>query len=718
MKNHHKILIAFIDLKFNMGKKNLISYLKGNPSPTIERNKLDELTSYGNLYDLKEIEIQDLVEILISKKYLEILEIPGGFKVVGITKKGELERIEKLFEIKKEDLEKQENNCNSNSTNFSSKIYNLKNEKITNEEKITFEKYDNFLNGFNEFQKKSIIQNEKNLLCIAGPGTGKTSVLTKRIEFLNKYKNVEEKEILAITFTKKAKNEMKKRLELNGIKKVRIETFNSFCEKVIRTYSHLIYGNIQSRVLEFIDKIKITNDILKKLNIKKDYLIDNYFTKNQISQKGYDNLFFTLMNDFFSIIDIYKLSDKGIIKEFFLKDKTNKKFFTKQIYKIICEINKEVKNRNLRDFSDQILEVNKFFDKTENKKYIPNFKHILVDEFQDINYSQFKLLTLIYKENIFGVGDPRQSIYHWRGSSLKFLDKFLIEFKDTKIIFLKNNYRSNKNIIEFSNLLIEKLKLPNIIHTIKNKEENSIFSIECQTEKNERQIIIDSIKNSKNDLSEIFVLARTNKILEKFGEELSKEKIPFEIKNEEGISKKKVGNLTNKSKLILATIHSIKGQEAKEVYLMGVSSNNFPNKVQDTGILSLVKSDFSYDKYSEELRLFYVAVTRAKEKLIFTYTSNLTPFLTDEMLNLIKSNKTKNKKSFTNEFENPIKNALKVWRFEKAEKLGVPVYMIISNKAIDEISQNLPKNNLELQEINGIGPQKILKYGREILNLI
>ena len=204
---------------------------------------------------------------------------------------------------------------------------------------------------------------------------------------------------------------------------------------------------------------------------------------------------------------------------------------------------------------------------------------------------------------------------------------------------------------------------------------------------------------------------------------LEKKGIEFSIKNNEDYK-----SLNENSKITLSTIHSIKGMEADLVILLDVSSNSYPNKAVDNDVLSVVKENLNYDKFSEELRLLYVGITRAKKNLILTYQSKLSIFLTDEILeklNLSQKRKIKKNllndltsKNISNEDENVLKSLLKNYRSEKAKELDVPSYIIFSNKTLDDLIDKIPKNKNELNLIYGLGPQKILKYGDDIIELI
>lgn len=737
-QTHILILKSFDELKFNLGKKTLIEFLKGNPNPTIERNNLDELNSYGCLFknDLETIEIT--INQLIKEEYLKSELIRGGFTVINRTNKGIKEIIEKKFILKeiKNNIEKVE-------------IFSQET-KITKEDEKLFEVFKFFLEKYNNEQKKAIISNEKYILSIAGAGSGKTTILIKRIEFLNKFKSINQKEILAITFTKKAKEEMKKRLEKLKLFNIHVETFNSFCEKKLKEKGKLIY-NKEVRVIQYRDKIQLVNFALNKLKLNLESISENYFNKKQLKEKNKDELFFIFVNDIYSIIDYYKNKEKKIDNFYKKENNLMKRNIAKKI-KEICEIvETEMKNKGIRDFSDQILDTLRLFK--ENPNEIPHFKHILIDEFQDINKPQFKLIKLIKSENIFAVGDPRQAIYGWRGSDIKYILNFPKEFENSQIINLKQNYRSYPQIVEIFNKAIEPMGLINLIaskkedkieeekeeereeiknkikYTNNEKERNKkikqrVFLIEHSNENQEKIFILEAIKNSKSPRNEIFILARTNRILENYADYLSKNKIPYTIKSEEEY---KNGN-PKIDEVVLATVHSIKGMEAKEVYLISANSLSFPNKVTDNFVFSLVKKNNSIkDKESEELRLFYVALSRAKEKLIISHTGNFSKFITKEMISKIdikQKNKTlfefenKNTSKLNKNSETVLKSLLKNWRSEKSEKLNLPLYMIISNTCIEELSKRQPKYKEDLFYINGLGESKINKFGSEILEII
>ncbi|MEM0465813.1 MAG: ATP-dependent helicase [Candidatus Pacearchaeota archaeon] len=503
-------------------------------------------------------------------------------------------------------------------------FFNLENNIITDKERIIFNELDFYLKNYNDEQKKAIVSNEKRILCIAGAGTGKTSVLTKRIEFLVKYRGVKSEKILAITFTKKAKEEMQKRLINLGIK-THVETFNSFCEKILKKYGNIIYGK-HVKVMNYEDKVISLNHVLSFLNININTAIDKYFSEFQKKNKEINDLYNIFMDDCFFILDYFKLKNKDIYD--FSQDASFSK--DKEISKIIYLICKNLKNyMNLygfRDYTDQIIDCIKYFK--ENKNNIPYFYHILVDEYQDINSIQVELLDLLSPDNLFVVGDPRQSIFGWRGSNIKFILNFKDKYKDSEVIVLSKNYRSNNHIVKFMNACIKDLNFPDISHSFENKKQISILNFD--NENQEFLFVIDKILKSKIPRNEIFILARTNRQINELSKIMKQMSIKHIVKTDETSN----SIIETRDDITLATIHSIKGLEAEMVFLIGANEQNFPCKTQDHPIIDLIKIE-EYNTEEEEKRLFYVAISRAKNILYITYTGKKpTRFINKEMFEI------------------------------------------------------------------------------------
>jgi superfamily I DNA/RNA helicase len=495
---------------------------------------------------------------------------------------------------------------------------------ITEQDKVLFAELKPFLSKFNDEQKKAIISQGKNILCIAGAGSGKTTVLTKRIEFLIKYQGIDPKKILAITFTRKAKEEMKKRLFSQGIN-THVETFNSFCEKVLGLYWKNVYGR-PTRMINYNHKVMLIMSALESLGITMDEAVKIYFEDSQKRNKDTEELSNLFMNDCFFIIDYFKVKNKEIY-DFSSECDFDHKEAAKMIYEICRHLKQQIALSGLRDYTDQVLDVIRFFK--ENPERIPRFEYVLVDEYQDVNDSQIDLLELLNPANLFCVGDPRQSIFGWRGSKISHILDFKKKYPEAEIIALTRNYRSNKQIVEFMNRTISHMNLPDLVHDFEG--ENEIFLNKFDSENEEYEFVVSKIIKSEIPREKIFALARTNRQILDLSEKLRQKQIPCTIKTDE-VNRpifEKPGHVT------LATIHAIKGLEAAIVFVLGCNEQNFPCKASDHPIIEIIKME-DYNKEEEEKRLFYVAVSRAKKTLYLTYSGKKqTHFITSEMISLL-----------------------------------------------------------------------------------
>jgi superfamily I DNA/RNA helicase len=557
------------------------------------------------------------LEFLEKRKILEIIEslIINGMidvggsvfnkfaKVLSINIKGKNELIEPTLNSKKV-----------------SEKYEEIETTISDLEIQAFKELGDFLKNFNQEQKKAIVSPKEKILCIAGAGSGKTTVLTKRIEFLNKMKKVRGDEILAITFTRKAREEMQKRLEELGVKVV-VETFNSFCEKILLKNGGRVYGK-KVRVASYQDKMFAILRALDNQGLNIEQAIDKYFSINQKRNRTAYQLQNLFMNDCFSVFEYFKITRKPLDEFRFERDYAN----SKMIFEIVKFLDKHMVVNGLRTYADQINDVLNFFK--IHQKYIPKFQHILVDEFQDVNSNQVELLDLLNSKNLFCVGDPRQSIFGWRGSDVNYILDFQNKYSEAEIINLKKNYRSNKHIVELMNHSIKVMKMPDLEPDFIYEKEIKLENFSGEEE--EFNFVLEKLLSVEIPFEEIFVLARTNRQLSDFAELLKKKGIKFILKNDD-----KKDEEIKKGHVTLSTIHSIKGLEAEMVFVIGCTKNNFPCKSSDHPVIENLKL-YEYDKEEEERRLFYVAISRAKNKLYLSYSGKgHTYFINDEMKGII-----------------------------------------------------------------------------------
>ena len=604
-KDYLFVLKGLNEIPFPVGKNLLVDFLYGDlENKSIQKNKLYDFHNFGILSHLEKEKIFGFIENLISNK---LVDLSGSvfnkfMKVLSISSKGKEELIEpKLNSIKV------------------SGNYNEIETEISKKDIETFKELEEFLSGFNMEQKKAVVSPKEKILCIAGAGSGKTTVLTKRIEFLNRMKKVKAEKILAITFTRKAKEEMEKRLSQLGISAI-VETFNSFSEKILLKYGRKIYGR-KMRVANFKDKMFAILRALDNLGIDLESAVRKYFGENKNKNKTIYQLQNMFVNDCFQVFEYFKstgLSFENFEKKYF--DATLKN--SKMVFDIIKFLEVYISTNGFRTYGDQVRDTLGFFK--VYKKFIPTFEHVLVDEFQDVNKEQIELLEILNPKNLFCVGDPRQSVFGWRGSEVKHILNFKEKYPDSTIITLTKNYRSSPHIVRVMNKLIKKMKLSDL-ESVKEGEKN-LKICKFLDEKAEFNFVKAKILSSPVPRHEIFVLSRVNRQIEELSKILKSSGIPHSIKEEDSRNFKiKEGEVT------LATVHSIKGLEAQSVFVIGCTPQNFPCKTSDHPIIENFNM-YEYDREEEELRLFYVAISRAKNNLYLTYSGKKpTYFINEEM---------------------------------------------------------------------------------------
>ncbi len=674
------ILKALKEMPFNPGRNLLRDYLQGEESESILKHKLNRFANFATLAYTDE-ELNDLIAKVERKGYIEYVSLPQNkfIRLLQITKKG-LEELQ-------------------NPTRFDE----VKSSKINSADKEMFKQFDFFLNLYNDEQKKAIVSPKKVVLCVAGAGSGKTTVLTKRIEFLIKFRGVEPKKILAITFTRKARKEMQDRLDRNGCKGVKVETFNSFCEKFLLRNNDLAYDK-QVRMMSYSDKIKIIKNAMQALGLEGEDVLDLYFSKGQRKLKTNEQLFNIFVNDCYFIVDYFKA--KGTKVEEFYNDESGR-----MVYNVCKLIEEAMERRGLRTFMDQLVDTLRVF----SKGVIPSYEHVLVDEYQDVNDIQIKFLKRLKWRNLFCVGDPRQAIYGWRGSQVKYILNFAKNYENCEVIQLTKNYRSKKQVVKLINAAIKEMGMVDLEGVQEGKTDIKLLGFD--SEMIEYEFVAQRILNIDLPREEIFVLARTNKQLLEISKLFYERGIKHVLKSED------IGKNVEASdgEVTLATVHAIKGLEAKMVFVIGVDTKNFPCKGSEHPVVEMVKVD-DYDKEDEEKRLFYVALSRASDFLYLTYTGKrpstyvkgLEKFfdnLHPDQVQLDKYNVSKTEKG-------DLFGKLSDWRREVAEKFGVPAYVIFQDRVLEEICAVKPKDKYDLMQISGIGESKLRRFGEQVLEIV
>ena len=373
-----------------------------------------------------------------------------------------------------------------------------------------------YLNSLNNQQKLAVTTLDGPLQVLAGAGSGKTKVLTTRIAYLLEQKKCFGQQILCVTFTNKAANEMRERvLQLVNSRSIAfpwLGTFHSICNKMLRKNAEAVNLKPNFSIIDTLDQIKLIKNILDSENID--------LKKNPPKQIAFQ-------------IDSWK--NKALLpQEITLK---NQEFHLKNALQVYRVYQKKLQTMNCVDFGDLILHVVTILKKFEDirKIYQNNFKYILVDEFQDTNYIQNLWLQLLTSENnnICVVGDDDQSIYSWRGAEVKNILNFKKEYKDTQSIKLEQNYRSTKNILNTASSLIannEDRLDKNIWSDLGDGEKVKVKSY--FDGRNEATGISDTIEQNlskKYNLNNISILVRAAFQTREFEERFIKIGLPYRI---------------------------------------------------------------------------------------------------------------------------------------------------------------------------------------------
>ena len=368
------------------------------------------------------------------------------------------------------------------------------------------------LDTLNDRQKEAVNITEGPLLVLAGAGSGKTKVLTTKVAKLILDNNVDPSNILAITFTNKAAKEMKDRI-LNMVGpigyQIQISTFHSFGLSIIKKHYDKLKLSKNFTILDSDDSSVLIKNILKDMNCDENYKA----IKNIIS------------NNKNALIDSYEFE----------------RFVTNDYDELVLDIYRKYENRLIKnnsvDFDDLLMLPIVLFRKHPDilKEYQEQYKYILIDEYQDTNEAQYLLTKMIsakYK-NICVVGDDSQSIYSWRGSNYKNILNFEKDYPNCKTVYLEQNYRSTKTIINASNDLIKN----NVNRKDKNlwtdNEEGLKIEYKRATdEKDEAYYVVSEINkllDNGSKLSGIAVLYRTNAQSRNLEDELLLNNIPYKV---------------------------------------------------------------------------------------------------------------------------------------------------------------------------------------------
>ena len=374
-------------------------------------------------------------------------------------------------------------------------------------------KYD--INSLNDEQKKALYETDGVVLVTAGAGSGKTRLLTHRICYLLTEKHISPYNILAITFTNKATNEMKERVREMCDHNVWISTFHSMCVRILRQEIDFLDGYDKNfTIIAENDRDKIIKEIVKELELGDDDVAKIEHHIDNIKNKGLD------IEEYF--LSLMRYGNERALKEYM---------------RAVFMYEERLKKNNSLDFDDLLNKTLFLFQNYGEvlSRYANRFQYVLVDEFQDTNLVQYKLVKLLVSvhKNLFVVGDEDQCIYSWRGANFHNIFNLKNDFDNVKVFKLEQNYRSSKNILSLANNVISNNKerlekklwtekddgLPPVVYSAFDERDEALF---VATE-------IEKLREEGYKLSDFAVLMRINALSRPIEEGLLAYNIPYKV---------------------------------------------------------------------------------------------------------------------------------------------------------------------------------------------
>ena len=656
-------------------------------------------------------------------------------------------------------------------------------------EELDFEESDNLLLGLDESQQHAVTVETEPLAILAGAGSGKTRVLTRRIAWRATKGKEDPRRVLALTFTRKAAGELRSRLSRLGLRdQIAAGTFHSVAYSQLRIYwqdrgikEPTLLTNKISFVTNLMPRDKRSTDTL-------DIVAEIEWAKaRRISPETY----------------FAEAENHGRTPPLGLQEVSN-------IFKSYEELKTE---RKFLDFDDLLSDCAKIIrsDKSFGEAQKWRFRNFYVDEFQDVNPLQFSLLSawLDGRSGLCVVGDPNQAIYAWNGAEADHLVRFKEHFRDSTVVSLSKNYRSTPQIVETASCLLESSG----IEAVRGGGLKPSIANYSDEEREAEGIAktVNEIHISGEKWSDQAVLVRTNAQTEIFTSALRKEGIPVktvsgcglldrkDIKtviseladsksplvqkindldetsgdssltsNEEEVTpdteravalaelrrlaeeylaldpaaksdsfvlwlKSQSQNLyeINDDAVEISTFHRSKGLEWSVVHVAGL----------EQGLVPIAHAKDS-NAIAEERRLLYVALTRAKDRILCSWANNRhfsgnkrkrdpspwlfnieraiqnldKPLTQKEQITKVKSARRKKTKNDLPETQQ-VKD-LKEWRLSMSRASDVPAFVIFNDETLRDLVDVQPTNLDELLRIKGIGPVKAERYGKEIIELV
>ena len=378
------------------------------------------------------------------------------------------------------------------------------------------------LENLNEEQREAAECVEGPVLIFAGAGSGKTRALTYRIAHMIGNCGIDPREILAVTFTNKAANEMRERIESlagDGAKGIWAGTFHSICARILRIDGERIGVPPEYSIFDEGDQSSIVKEVRARAEIK---LTDT----DRCKDRNNNDVLWAISdakNQLMTVDDYRRTAREG---------------WERLVARIYSGYQRELERNNALDFDDLIMKTVRLLDEHQEvrEKYQRRFRYVLVDEYQDINFAQFRLVESIAQEhgNLCVVGDDDQSIYGWRGADVGIILEFQEHFPQARVVKLERNYRSSGKIIEVSNCVIEQNRgrAEKSLWTA-NPPGDNIVVYQAVNEEEEAEWVAETIETQVragySRYGDYAILYRVNAASRNFEQALNARQIPYQI---------------------------------------------------------------------------------------------------------------------------------------------------------------------------------------------
>ncbi len=369
--------------------------------------------------------------------------------------------------------------------------------------------------ALNDIQTQAVEHTDGPVLIFAGAGSGKTRVLTHRIALLLGRKKIAPDRILAVTFTNKAAGEMKTRLERMvgaSARDLWVGTFHAMCVRILRRDGSKAGISPSFAIIDDADQRQLVKDILDDLD----------YDERQLAPGA-------------CLHEISKAKNSLVWPDKYHESQTS--FLGERMANVYTEYERRLRESNSLDFDDLIVRTIDLLERDEKvrEKYQNKFEYILVDEYQDVNIAQYRLIALLgaKHKNVTVVGDDDQSIYSWRGSDYRMILRFEEDFPGAKVFKLEENYRSTQRILEAASALVEnnKTRAPKKLFT-RRAEGEAITVYAAATERDEARYTVEKVKQMVRDgaaYKDFLILYRTNAQSRVFEEALIADGIPYRV---------------------------------------------------------------------------------------------------------------------------------------------------------------------------------------------